>query len=93
MQANKKHNGHLEIHDLIGDAIANAVTRRGLASSSEALLALSDEEATAIAGGLAAKDSAIISDKKPNITIAGAKPIKPPILVVGLIAVPDVNIA
>jgi hypothetical protein len=92
MQANKKHNGQIEIHDLIGDAIANAVTRRELASSEEALLALSDEEAAAIAGGLAAYDSAESYKKKPDITIAGFKPIKP-CIIVGLIAAPDLNIA
>jgi len=45
MENNKKHNNQLAINDLIDDAITDAVTRREL-------VALSDEEAARVGGGL-----------------------------------------
>ncbi|BAY23116.1 hypothetical protein NIES2100_28800 [Calothrix sp. NIES-2100] len=44
----KQGNSHFEINDLIDDAVNNALARR-----SEAILPLSDEEATSISGGTA----------------------------------------
>lgn len=90
MQGNKKYKGQIEINDLIDDATKNAVARRGLVEQ-EALLALSDNEIVGIMGGLATPKAAIAD--KIDITVAGFKPIKPPIkpicppIVVGLIAV------
>ncbi|MBR8838172.1 MAG: hypothetical protein DSM106950_30265 [Stigonema ocellatum SAG 48.90 = DSM 106950] len=42
----KKRNSHVEIDDLMDDAVNNALVRRN-----EALLALGDEEAESISGG------------------------------------------
>lgn len=48
----RKYNGQIEINDLIGDAVKNAVSRRNQAIDSEdALSALSSEEARSVAGG------------------------------------------
>lgn len=48
----RKYNGQIEINDLIGDAVKNAVSRRNQALDSEdALSALSNEKAGSIAGG------------------------------------------
>ena len=66
MEANKKDNRQMAINDLIQDAITNAMTRRGLVEKEEALLALSDEEAARVAGGLTSV-----------ITVAAFKPIEP----------------
>lgn len=54
MEANKrKHNSQVEINDLIDDAVNNALARRNEALGSEdALLAVSEEEAKNIAGGI-----------------------------------------
>ena len=54
MQGNQsKYNGQIEITDLIGEAVKNAVARRNQAMDSEdALLALSKEEAGGVTGGL-----------------------------------------
>ena len=50
----RKYNRKLEINDLIDDAVKNAVERRNQGLDSEdALLALSDTEATNVAGGIA----------------------------------------
>lgn len=50
----RKYNGKLEINDLIDDAVKNAVERQNQSLDSEdALLALSDTEATNVAGGIA----------------------------------------
>lgn len=49
----RKYRGQLEINDLIGDAVKNAVFRRNEVKGSEdAFSALSDEEAGSIAGGI-----------------------------------------
>lgn len=47
----KKHRGQLEINDLIGDAVNNAIARRSQTDSESALSALSDEEKRRVAGG------------------------------------------
>ena len=47
-----KHRSQLEINDLIGDAVNNAVARRSQIDSESALSALSDEQARSITGGL-----------------------------------------
>ncbi len=91
MSANKKYNHQMEINDLIDDAILNAVTRRELVET------LSDDEAAKVAGGLTAETTKIAVSIKPEIIIAGFKPIQPikpvkpicPPLIVGLIALPD----
>ncbi|MDZ8227289.1 MULTISPECIES: hypothetical protein [unclassified Nostoc] len=50
----KKSNSKLEINDLIDNAVEKAVERRNQSLDSEdALLALSDTEATNVAGGIA----------------------------------------
>jgi hypothetical protein len=47
----RKYNGQIEINDLIGDAVKNAVARRSQAMDSEgALSTLSNEEARGIVG-------------------------------------------
>ena len=49
----RKYKGQVEINDLIGDAVKNAVFRRNeVIGSEDALSALSDEEAGNIAGGI-----------------------------------------
>lgn len=70
----RKYNSQVEITDLLSEAVENAVTRRNQALQEDALSALSDEEAACIAGG--------------RMTVAGFKPICPPIIV-GLIAIDD----
>lgn len=80
----------MEINDLIGAAVANALTRRELVET------LSDEEATSVAGGLTVEEAKLsiycptIAGFKPIQPIQPIKPIKPicPI-VVGLIYIPD----
>ncbi|MEI2578580.1 hypothetical protein [Scytonema sp. PRP1] len=54
MDANqRKYKGQVEINDLIGDAVKNAVFRRHqVIDSEDALSALSDHEAGSIAGGV-----------------------------------------
>lgn len=48
----RNYKGQVEINDLIGDAVKNAVARRHQTiDSQDALSALSDEEAGSIAGG------------------------------------------
>lgn len=72
----KQHRSQLEINDLIGDAVNNAVARRSQIDSE--LSALSDEQVKSVAGGR----------NIMNPTIMDYKSICPPITV-GLIAVPD----
>ncbi|OZH53563.1 hypothetical protein AFK68_16785 [Hydrocoleum sp. CS-953] len=67
MAESKKYSHKLEINDLIDNAIDNAVVRRGLVET------LSDDEAKIIGGGL----SVSLAQKTP--TVAGFKPICPPI--------------
>ena len=92
MDVNKrKCNDPIELNDLIGDAVKNAVARRNLAIDSEDdLLALSDEELASVTGGKIAGSAQPTG--KQDIAIAGFKPIEPPPATVGLIAVND-NIA
>ncbi|GAA6619422.1 hypothetical protein [Scytonema sp. NUACC26] len=85
MESNKKSNHHIEINDLIDLAITNAVIRRGLVEE-EGCLALSDDEAAKVAGGLTIdKSTKALSKKTPEVIVAGFKPVRPP-LIVGLIA-------
>jgi hypothetical protein len=68
MNPNKrKHSGKLEINDLLDDAVANAIARRGFSQD------LSDEEAAMVGGGKLAVSEIAIDD----IAIAGFKPIYP----------------
>lgn len=96
MQGNKKYKGQIEINDLIDDAMKNALARRGLVEQ-EALLTLSDDEIVGVIGGLTTQKP-VIADEI-DITVAGFKPIKPPIkpicppIVVGLIAVDNDKLA
>jgi hypothetical protein len=78
VKENQKNDPKMKINDLINDAITNAVIRRGLLEE-EILLAISDEEAGRVAGGLAKVDHPIIPESKR---------ICPPIIV-GLIAKVD----
>ena len=65
----RKYKGQVEINDIIGDAVNNAVARRNQAINSEnALLDLPNEEATNIIGGLL-----------QPIIVGYFPPIKPPI--------------
>lgn len=80
METSKKANQQMEINDLIADAVTNAVTRRQLLETEEALLGLSEEEAAGIMGGLT---SQIADTEYKQID-----PLCPPI-VLGLIALPD----
>jgi hypothetical protein len=98
MEENKKFNHQMEINDLIDDAITNAVTRRSLVETKDALFAVSDEEAAIIAGGTGVQEAARIAvPEKTNIAVAGFKPVNPrppvkpicPPIIVGLIALPD----
>lgn len=75
----KQHTSQLEINDLIGDAVNNAVARRSQIDSE--LSALSDEQLKSVAGGLIIKDTIW-----PPFTIGII--LCPPVIV-GLIAVPD----
>ncbi|MBD2438060.1 hypothetical protein [Nostoc sp. FACHB-110] len=68
----RHHNSQVEITDLIPELVENAIARRKQALQDNALLELSEAEATNIAGG--------------QITLAIIKPIIPPIII-GLIAV------
>ncbi|MEI1377244.1 hypothetical protein PQG02_11305 [Nostoc sp. UHCC 0926] len=50
---NRKYNSHVEINELIDDAVNSAMARRKKAlDSEEALLDLSNEEAKSVAGGI-----------------------------------------
>ena len=50
---NRKYNSHVEINDLIDDAVNSAMARRKQAlDSEEALLDLSNQEAKSVAGGM-----------------------------------------
>lgn len=77
METSKKANQQMEINDLIADAVTNAVTRRGLLETEEALLGLSEEESAGIMGGLTSQ----ITDTK-------YKKIDPSI-VLGMMVLPD----
>lgn len=93
MENNKKHNYQLAINDLIDDAITDAVTRREL-------VALSDEEAARVGGGLTIEGDTKVAVNEP---VEGLKPIDPyypptqlptqPVsystIIVGLIPLPD----
>jgi len=92
MENNKKHNYQLTINDLIDDAITDAVTRREL-------VALSDEEAARVGGGLTIEGDTKVAVNEP---VEAWKPIDPycpptqlptqpicPPIIVGLIALPD----
>ncbi|MBN3909472.1 MAG: hypothetical protein HWQ35_23885 [Nostoc sp. NMS1] len=88
MSENKKYNHQMEINDLIDDAIVNAITRRELVET------LSDDEAAGVTGGLTAETTKVALSIKPDVIIAGFKPIQPikpicPPLIVGLIALPN----
>ncbi len=83
MEDNKKSNHQMEINDLIDCAITNAVIRRGLVEE-EGFLALSDDEAAKVAGGLTSDRSKALGNKTPEVIVAGFKPVRPP-LIVGLI--------
>jgi hypothetical protein len=80
MEPSKKANQQMEINDLIADAVTNAVTRRQLLETEEALLGLSEEESAGIMGGLT---SQITDTELKKIDL-----LCPPI-VLGLIALPD----
>lgn len=72
----RSYNGHLEINNLIDDAVNNAVARRNQGLDSEdALSSVSDEEAKSVAGGLIAKPPIIIG-----------------LIITGIIAVPTETI-
>ncbi|MDF5706981.1 MAG: hypothetical protein PUP90_04675 [Nostoc sp. S4] len=76
---NRKFNNQIEINDLIDEAVNNALARRNhVIDVNEDLANLSSEEAENIVGGLSTP------------TVAGFKPVCPPIIV-GLIAV-DVDV-
>ncbi|MEH2071078.1 MAG: hypothetical protein V7K47_23465 [Nostoc sp.] len=78
---NRKSNNQIKIHDLIDEAVNNALARRNhIMDVNEGFSDLSNEEAGNIVGGLSTPTLA----GKP--TIAGFKPICPPIIV-GLIAI------
>ncbi len=85
MDANQRnYKGQVEINDLIGDAVNNAVFRRNeVIDSEDALSALSNDEAGSIAGGISISIKPIL---------VGKKPIAPPIIC-GIIASPEYSIA
>ena len=75
----RKFHSQIEILDLIGDAVENAMTRRSLVlDSKDALLALLDEEVTKVTGG------------EIKTTLAVVKPIYLP-LTVGIIAIDNLS--
>ncbi|RCJ20368.1 hypothetical protein A6770_31640 [Nostoc minutum NIES-26] len=83
---NRKHNNQIEIHDLIDEAVNNALARRNQAQdASEGLTNLSDEEVANIVGG---KTQPAIAGFKP---VCPPKPVYPPIIV-GLVAT-DPNVS
>ena len=68
-----KYRGQVEINDLIGNAVNNAVARRNQAIDSEdSLSALCDEEAASVAGGGAGGQTI-----RPTIA-GGIRPTFPP---------------
>ncbi|MGV0106445.1 hypothetical protein [Nostoc sp. DSM 114167] len=72
---NREYNNQTEIHDLINEAVNNALARRNqIPDASEGLSSLSDEEVANIVGG------------KTQPAIAGFKSVCPPPIIVGLIA-------
>ncbi|MFN6559371.1 MAG: hypothetical protein RMY28_006135 [Nostoc sp. ChiSLP01] len=82
---NRKYNNQIEIHDLIDEAVNNALARRNqVQDTSEGLSSLSDEEAANIVGG---KTQLAIAGFKPAYSPkpVPTKPVCPPIIV-GLIA-------
>lgn len=85
MDANQRnYKGQLEINDLIGDAVKNAVSRRNeVIDSEDALSALSNDEVRSIAGGITIPIEPII---------AGYTGCHPPITL-GIIALPEYPIA
>ncbi|MEH2047404.1 hypothetical protein [Nostoc sp.] len=78
MERNKKNSDiQLDISNLIDNAINNAIARRNpIEDSEDALLTLSDEEMAMVTGGLT------------NIAVAGAFPIREPIICGGLTPIP-----
>lgn len=81
---NRKYNSQLEINDLIGDAVANAIARRSSPDAEEEMFPLSNAEAANIVGG-----------QTENIAVAGFKPISfpcdPVVLPTKPICVPPVD--
>lgn len=76
-RSQSKYNGQLEINDLIGDAVKNAVFRRHqVVDSEDVFSALSDEEAGSIAGGMTKPIEAIIAGS--GAVTAGGIPIRRP---------------
>lgn len=90
MKSHKQSNHQMQINDLIDLAVSNAMLRRGLIE--EDCIALSDDEATKVAGGATiSRELKPLDIKNPKpITVAGFKPICPP-LIIGLIIQDDYN--
>ncbi|MEH2308243.1 MULTISPECIES: hypothetical protein [unclassified Nostoc] len=81
----RSYNSHLEINNLIDDAVNNAVARRNQGLDSEdALSSVSDEEAKSVAGGIAAVATVGLIAKPP--IIIGR------IITTGIIAIPTETI-
>jgi hypothetical protein len=99
MSGNPRKHKNLEINDLIGDAVKNAIARRECQDAEDDLLTLSDREAARIGGGLsfdiiAEPDDIIVAGFKPidpsiEPTDPPIKPICPPIIIVGMIYPPE----
>lgn len=68
----RKHNRHVEINDLIDDAVNNAFARRN-----EALSTLRDEEAASVVGGKSLPTiHGVVINPQPPVE----PPVKPPIV-------------
>jgi hypothetical protein len=95
MNGKQRKYNQFEINDLIDDAVNNAIARRGVTDSQDDFSALSDEEATKVAGGLQAIINGIIINPNPPIVngvIIKPEPTPPkcvPILI-GLRAADDI---
>ncbi|WP_445635832.1 Type 2 lantibiotic [Nostoc sp. DSM 114161] len=83
---NRKYNNQVEIHDLLDEAVNNALARRNqLQDTSQGLSSLSDEEAANIVGGIQPAIAGFKPVSSPEAV--PTKPVCPPIIV-GLVA-PD----
>ena len=65
MDGRQRKYNQVEINDLIHDAVNNAIARRGATDSPDDFLALSEEEATRVAGGLQATIHGVIINPNP----------------------------
>lgn len=91
MNGQQRKSNQVEINDLIDDAVNNAIKRRGATDSPDDFLALSDQEATRVAGGLQPTIHGVIINPNPPVihgVIINPNPPEPP-LINGIIIRPE----